>query len=77
MIDAMIRLSSQGQRIATFGRHILKINYKFFNTFINSDISTENRKVDQKQILTSNESLFAKVIILLMQMYLRDALVGT
>ena len=33
MIDATIRLSSQGQRIATFGRNILKINYKFFYRF--------------------------------------------
>ena len=33
MIDDMIRLSSQGQRIATFGGNILKINYKFFYRF--------------------------------------------
>ena len=33
MIDATIRLSSQGQRIATFGRNFLEINYKFFYRF--------------------------------------------
>ena len=36
MIDATIRLSSQGQRIATFRSHILKINHKFLYRFLNA-----------------------------------------